>query len=296
MIYTLTFNPAIDYVMHAGNIDFGSTNRSEKEEIYFGGKGINVSVVLAELGLPSTALGFVGGFTGDALDAHLKHRGINTNFVRLAGGFTRINVKLMGEAETEINGAGPEIGEADLEKLYDKLDSLSEGDILLLAGSVPSSLPCDIYEKIMSRIPCRGIKFAVDASGELLTSTLKHKPFLIKPNKDELEGIFKAKLECDKDIIEAAKSLKSAGAVNVLVSLGGDGAILIDEFGEVHRRSAHRGKALNTVGAGDSMVAGFLAGIYRGYEYALKLGCAAGSATAFSRGLATRDDIEKLME
>lgn len=296
MIYTLTFNPAIDYVMYTGETVLGVTNRSRSEEIYFGGKGINVSLVLGELGVQSTALGFIGGFTGDALEAHLKERGIRTDLIRVKDGFTRINVKLKGEAETEINGTGPVITDADLELLFTKLDALTAGDTLVLAGSVPSSLPRDVYESILCHLSSRGIRSVLDAEGELLTSALKHRPYLIKPNLSELEAISGRPLESDEAIVEEARKLKKAGAENVLVSLGGDGAILIDGADEVHRCDAHRGTAVNTVGAGDSMVAGFLAGIDKGYEYALRLSCAAGGATAFSKGLATRETIEKLME
>lgn len=295
MIYTLTFNPAVDYVMHTGSVTVGKTNRSSNEEVYFGGKGINVSVVLSELGISSTALGFVGGFTGDALESHLKARGISTDLVRLENGFTRINVKIKGDFETEINGAGPDITERDLSRLMKKLDALTAADTLVLAGSVPTSLPRDIYESIMRRLHGHGVRFVLDAEGELLTSALKFKPFLIKPNLAELEGIAKRSLDNDKAIIEEAKRLKKAGAENILVSLGGDGAVLLDGNGEVHRCTAHRGVVLNTVGSGDSMVSGFLAGIEKGYEYALRLGCAAGSATAFSPGLAKKEDIDKLM-
>ena len=294
MIYTLTFNPAIDYVIHIDKIDWGETNRSYSEEIAFGGKGINVSTVLSNLGFDTVALGFVAGFTGEALERAVTECGIRTDFIRLRDGNTRINVKLKSDAETEINAQGPAITEEDISKLYEKLELIRTGDTLVLAGSVPNSLHQSIYEEIMARLSGRGIRFAVDATGALLTSVLKYHPFLIKPNRAELEEICGKKLNSDGEIADAAKELQKMGAVNVLVSLGGDGALLADEFGHIHRKQAVSGKVINTVGSGDSMVAGFLAGMVEGYEYALTLGIAAGSATAFSQGLAAKEDIMAL--
>ena len=296
MFYTLTFNPAIDYVMKIEKFAWGKTNRSDYEDIQFGGKGINVSKVLANLERETVALGFIAGFTGDALDRAVCKTGVKTNFIHLENGNTRINVKLKGETETEINAQGPTITEKDVLKLYEKLNLVSSGDTLVLAGSVPSGLPQDIYERIMSRLQGKGIRFAVDATGELLTNVLKYRPFLIKPNRAELEEIFSQKLPRDEDIAAAAKELKRKGAVNVLISLGGDGALLVDEFGKVHREKAIPGKVINTVGSGDSMVAGFLVGAEKGYEYALRLGIAAGSATAFSTGLAGKEEIMALCQ
>ncbi len=296
MIYTVTFNPAIDYVMRADSIFFGITNRSSAEELHFGGKGINVSVVLGNLGEETTSLGFVGGFTGEYLEKGLQSLGIKTDFVHLVGGITRINVKLKSDEETEINAKGPCITEDELHSLMEKLCKVKDGDTVILAGSIPASLPSDIYEKILESLDGRGVRFVVDAEGELLLKTLKYRPFLIKPNDFELSGIAGRELKSNADIENAARKLKDMGAVNVLVSLGADGAILIDEFGEIHRCSAPKISPVDTVGAGDSMVAGFLSGVKEGYGYALKLGIAAGSATAASAGLAKKEDIFKFFE
>ena len=295
MIYTLTFNPALDYVMDVENVTFGGVNRSRGEKIFFGGKGVNVSLVLCELGAESTALGFIGGFTGEALDAELTKRGVKTDFCRLGDGMTRINVKLRGADVTEINGAGPAISERDMAALYEKLDCIGEGDTLVIAGSIPGSLPRDTYERIMERLSGRGIRFAVDAEGELLTNSLRYRPFLIKPNVHELSAIEGRELKTKEEILAAAAKLKVAGAENVLVSLGGDGALLLDSDGVSHFRPAFKGNVLNTVGAGDSMLAGFLYAADEGYERALLVGTAAGGATAFSEGLADREGIKRLI-
>jgi 1-phosphofructokinase len=299
MIYTVTFNPAIDYVMRLSVLRQGETNRTSTSDIQFGGKGINVSCVLRELGVENTALGFVAGFTGDALAEYLSTLGIRTDFIRLPEGNTRINVKLKtpeGSAkETEINAAGPAIPNECLQALLAKLDTLTEGDTLVLAGSIPTSLPRDIYSRILARLAGRGIRFAVDAEGALLTAVLPYHPFLIKPNRTELEGIVGRVLPTDDDLREAAANLQEMGAQNVLVSLGGDGALLLDEHGKFHRCPAHPITPVNTVGAGDSMVAGFLAGMDKGYDYALKLGLACGGATAGAEGLATAESISALM-
>lgn len=295
MIYTVTFNPAIDYVMKIDTLTEGLTNRSESEEIHFGGKGINVSCVLAQLGVPTTALGFIAGFTGDALEKEIKKKGVETDFIRLSEGCTRINVKLKSKEETEINAQGPNISDEAIEQLYKKLNTIKSGDTLVLAGSVPSSLPQDIYEKILKRLNGRDIRFVVDATKDLLLNVLKYKPFLIKPNNHELEEIFDKALKTDEEIAECAKQLQNKGAVNVLVSLGKDGAMLIDENGKIHRQKAFNVTAVNTVGAGDSMVAGFIAGVQKDYSYALLLGSAAGGATACNSGLATKEDISTLL-
>lgn len=294
MIYTVSFNPAWDYVMSVDDFKIGKTNRSSFESIMFGGKGINVSAVLKELDVTSTALGFVAGFTGEALESEIKSEGIKTDFIKLSKGMTRINVKLKTGKETEINGRGPKIDEAAIQLLFEKLDSLSGGDILILAGSIPTGMPDDIYEKILERLKDKGITFVVDATKDLLLNVLKYKPFLIKPNIHELEEIFDAKLKTDEDISEKAKILQSRGAKNVLISMGGDGALLLDEFNNVHKIGVAEGKVINSVGAGDSMVAGFVAGYerYHDYSLALKLGTAAGNATAFSEGLAKRELID----
>lgn len=297
MVYTVTFNPAIDYVVHAKDIKFGATNRSEREEIYFGGKGINVSIVLKELGIDSKTLGFTAGFTGEAIEKGLDNMGIDTDFVRLEKGNSRINVKIKSKEETELNGQGPDIDDNAVAALFEKLDTLSDGDILILAGSIPSSLPLDIYEKILKRISHKKVKTVVDATKDLLMNVLKYKPFLIKPNNYELGEMFGVELKTDAEIEKYARKLQDMGAVNVLVSMAGDGAMLIDEKGVTHRCGVCKGKVKNSVGAGDSMVAGFTAGIQSGdYEYALKLGTAAGGATAFSDGLAEKEKITELLK
>lgn len=297
MVYTVTFNPAIDYVVHTGEMKLGATNRSEKEEMYFGGKGINVSIVLRELGIDSKALGFTAGFTGEAIENGLSEMGIDADFVRLKSGNSRINVKIKSTEETELNGQGPDIDEAAINALFEKLDKLSDGDTLILAGSIPSSLPSDIYEKILERLSGRNIKTVVDATKDLLLNVLKYKPFLVKPNNHELGEMFGAELKTDEEIEKYARKLQEMGAVNVLISMAGDGAMLIDEYGKMHRCGVCKGTVKNSVGAGDSMVAGFTAGSLKGdYEYALKLGTAAGGATAFSDGLAEKAKIDELLK
>lgn len=295
MIFTVTFNPAIDYVMQVGEIKFGKTNRSSYEEIHFGGKGINLSLVLAELGSDTTALGFIAGFTGEALKKEVEKSGIKTDFVRLKNGNTRINVKLKGEMETEINAAGPHIEEDELNRLFEKLESLKSGDTLVLAGSIPASLPDDIYEQIAKNIQSKGVRLVVDATGDLLLNTLKYKPFLIKPNKQELEEIVGKEIKTEDNLISAADFLKQKGAENLLVSLGEDGAILLAADGKVYSQPAFKVSTVNTVGSGDSMIAGFLAGLDKGFEYALELGAAAGAATAASSGLATRGKVKEIL-
>ena len=298
MIYTITFNPALDYIMSVDEFDKGMVNRSKSEKILPGGKGINVSLVLTNLGVENTALGFIAGFTGKNIEDILNNRGCKTDFVKLQEGLSRINVKLMSEEETEINGNGPSIDEGELKCLYEKFSKLNSEDVLVLAGSVPSSLPADIYSDIIKLVAEKGVKIVVDATGDLLVKCLKYKPFLIKPNNFELEQIFNVKLDSREDIVKYAIKLKEMGAINVLVSMGADGAILVDEFGKCYDLNAPDGKVVNTVGAGDSMVAGFLAGFYekKDYEYAFKLAVAAGSASAFSEELATKDEIMKVYE
>lgn len=296
MIYTVTFNPAIDYVIRTGAIKTGAVNRTSSEQFFFGGKGINVSFVLAELGVKSKALGFVAGFTGAAIETGIREKGIDADFVHIEDGFSRINIKIKADEETEINGQGPKITEDALEQLYEKLDRLTDGDTIVLAGSIPGSLPSDIYEKILARLADRKIRAVVDASGKLLLNVLKYRPFLIKPNNFELEEMFGVKLETVEQIKCYARKLKEMGAQNVLVSMAGDGALLLDETGNFHHCGVCRGEVRNSVGAGDSMVAGFIAGVEKGdYSYALKLGTACGGATAFSDGLATREEITRLM-
>ena len=297
MVYTVTFNPAIDYIVHTAEMKLGATNRSDREEMYFGGKGINVSIVLRELGIDSKALGFTAGFTGEAIEKGLADAGINTDFVRLETGNSRINVKIKASEETELNGQGPDIDDKAISALFEKLDRLSDGDTLVLAGSIPSSLPSDIYERILERLSGRNIRVVVDATKDLLLNVLKYKPFLIKPNNHELGEMFGVTLNSDEEIETYARKLHEMGAVNVLISMAGDGAMLIDEYGKMHRCGVCKGEVKNSVGAGDSMVAGFTAGVINGdYEYALKLGTAAGGATAFSDGLATKVEITELMK
>lgn len=298
MIYTLTLNPAIDYVVQLGEeLRRGSLNRSRGEDFQFGGKGINVSSVLKTLGHESVSLGFVAGFTGHALEQGLQQAGLTTRFVHTARGNTRINVKIKESAETEINGSGPVITPEDMARLYGELDALSSGDVLVLSGSVPGCLGADTYARILKRLQGKKILTVVDASRQLLTDTLPYRPFLIKPNRQELEEIFGTALHSDEDLLRCACLLQEKGPRNLLISLAGEGALLLDETGTVHRIQCPRGTVRNSVGAGDSMVAGFLAGwLERGdYAYALRLGTAAGSATAFSLGLACETDIRTLL-
>lgn len=298
MIYTVTFNPAIDYVVHADDMQVGAVNRSRQEEVYFGGKGINVSVVLHELGLASKALGFVAGFTGEAIEQGLRSDGIETDFIHLEKGFSRINVKIKSGEETELNGQGPEIPEDKLRQLFDQLEQVQDGDTIILAGSIPASLPADVYEQILRHLSGKQVRAVVDATRDLLVNVLKYKPFLIKPNNFELGEIFGVPLKDDVDeIVRYAGKLQEMGARNVLVSMAGDGAVLLDENGGVHACGVCKGTVKNSVGAGDSMVAGFVAGCETGdYDYALKLGTATGGATAFSEGLAKKELIAELLQ
>ncbi len=298
MIYTVTFNPAIDYVVHADDMQVGAVNRSRQEEVYFGGKGINVSVVLHELGLASKALGFVAGFTGEAIEQGLRADGIETDFIHLEKGFSRINVKIKSGEETELNGQGPEIPEDKLRQLFDQLEQVQDGDTIILAGSIPASLPADVYEQILRHLSGKQVRAVVDATRDLLVNVLKYKPFLIKPNNFELGEIFGVPLKDDVDeIVRYAGKLQEIGARNVLVSMAGDGAVLLDENGGVHACGVCKGTVKNSVGAGDSMVAGFVAGCETGdYDYALKLGTATGGATAFSEGLAKKELIAELLQ
>lgn len=299
MIYTVTFNPAIDYVVHLhGPLKQEGINRNASEEYQFGGKGINVSNVLRTLGIESKALGFVAGFTGEGLEKGLQASGLCTDFIHVSEGMTRINVKVKAEQEAEINGIGPNITAEDMKQLYHKLDQIQAGDTLVLSGSIPSCLASDTYEKIMAYLADKDIRIVVDATRDLLVNVLKYHPFLIKPNNHELGEIFNTVLKTDEEIADCARKLQEMGGRNILVSMAGDGALLLDETGEVHRIGCPKGKVQNSVGAGDSMVAGFLAGYLtkQDYGYALKLGTAAGSATAFSIGLAEKQDIEQLLQ
>ncbi len=299
MIYTVTFNPAIDYVVRMSDeLLPGMTNRSDSEECYFGGKGINVSTILKNLGIDNTALGFVAGFTGEAIEKSVNERGIKADFIKLPEGISRINVKIKGQAETEINAQGPKIPEEAREKLFEQIKKLQDGDILILAGSIPNSLPSDVYEKIISFVCDKKIEVVVDATKDLLLNVLKYHPFLIKPNNHELGEMFGKVLKTDDELEEHAKKLQEMGARNVLISMAGDGAMLISEDGQKFRIGVPKGKVRNSVGAGDSMVAGFIAGYLKNksYEEALKMGTAAGSATAFSDDLATGEAIRQLYE
>ena len=299
MIYTVTFNPAIDYVVRLdAPLEVGEVNRAGGEDCVLGGKGINVSGVLAQLDCPSVALGFVAGETGAWLERGLEKQGLETDFVHLEQGMTRINVKIKAGQETELNGAGPDIPESAVRQLEEQLDALNENDILILAGSIPHSLPQDTYERLLARLQGKGVRAVVDATRDLLANVLQYRPFLIKPNNHELGEIVGRELKTDAEIIAAARALQEKGACNVLVSMAGDGAILVDETGKLHRIGCPRGKVVNSVGAGDSMVAGFVAGWMQtgSYDMALRLGTACGSATAFSLGLATREKIEELLK
>lgn len=293
MIYTVTFNPALDYVVKVEEFTLGSVNRTMEEHIYYGGKGLNVSRVLKSLGYDSVALGFVAGFTGDEVERGIQRFGVTSELIHVEKGMTRINVKLKSAQESEINGMGPEITREDTERLFEKLERLQAGDMLVLSGSIPQSIGEKGYENIMKRLDGRGILVTVDAEKNLLLNVLQYHPFLIKPNNHELGDIFGKKLEEEEDILFYASQLQKRGARNVLVSMAGDGAVLLDENGTAHRIGAARGTVKNSVGAGDSMVAGFLAGYLeqKNYDYALKLGSAAGSATAFCEDLADGEQI-----
>lgn len=298
MIYTVTFNPAIDYVVRLdAPLEVGQVNRACGEDCVLGGKGINVSGVLAQLGCPSVALGFVAGETGAWLERGLAAQGLHTDFVHLENGMTRINVKIKAGQETELNGAGPDIPDEALHQLEEKLDGLTENDVLILAGSIPASLPQDVYERLLARLDGRGVRCVVDATRALLVNVLPYHPFLIKPNNHELGEIVGRVLNTEDEIVAAARTLQEKGARNVLVSMAGDGALLLDEQGQTHRIGCPKGKVVNSVGAGDSMVAGFVAGYLQSGDYttALRLGTACGSATAFSLGLAKKEEIEKLL-
>ena len=296
MIYTVTLSPSIDYIVRMSNMRSNTTNRTDSEEFYFGGKGINVSQVLAELDLDSTAFGFIAGFTGEAIEKGLRNNRIRTDFIHLNEGFTRINIKIKAGGETEINGQGPDIPDAALEQLMQKLDQIKDGDTLVLAGSIPKTCPDDIYERMLERVKDKKIMIAVDATRKLLVNSLSMRPFLIKPNRLELSEIFHKEVETEDDVKKYAGKLQEMGARNVIVSLGRKGAFLLDETGATHSCGVLKQPVINTVGAGDSMVAGFIAGYLKtgDYGYALKLGSACGNATSFLPGLATRAKIDEV--
>ncbi len=298
MIYTVTFNPSLDYVVHVPRFQTGMVNRTETEQLYPGGKGINVSVVLSHLGVENRALGFLAGFTGDEIQRELCEHGCDGDFIRLPEGNSRINVKIKGEQESEINGQGPKIPREAIEQLFEKLKRLKTGDFLVLAGSIPNTLPGDMYERILAGLQGRGIRVAVDATKELLLNVLPYHPFFIKPNNHELGEMFGKKLTTDEEIICYAKKLQEMGAQNVLISMAGEGGLLLTEDGRTYRSLPPKGKVINSVGAGDSMVAGFLTG-YRNtgdYQKAFKLGLATGSASAFKEWLAEKQDVAALLD
>lgn len=296
MVYTVTFNPSLDYIVSVDDFKLGLTNRTESERMLPGGKGLNVSMVLSNLGIENTALGFVAGFTGAEIVRQVEGMGVKSDFIRLPSGISRINMKLKSIDGTEINGRGPQIGEEAVEELMEKLDVLGKGDVLVLAGSIPGSMPDHIYRNIMERLAGRGVMTVVDATGNLLMNVLEYHPFLVKPNNHELGEIFGVELRDREEVIPYAQRLKGMGAVNVLVSMAGQGAVLAAGDGEVYTSTAPKGKLVNAVGAGDSMVAGFLAGWMEKHDYkhAFRMGIAAGSASAFSELLATKEEVMTL--
>ncbi len=298
MIYTVTFNPALDYIVRVEQFNVGEVNRAAYSEIMAGGKGVNVSLVLKNLGHESTALGFAAGFTGEKLVRDLKDKGCRTDFIFLEQGMTRINVKIKGQEETEINGEGPEITPVAIRAMMIKLERLREGDILILSGSIPKTLPEDIYEKVIVRQQGKNVRIVVDATKNLLKETLEYHPFLIKPNHHELGELFGVTISNPEEALSYAEKLQQMGAVNVLVSMAGEGAVLLDEYGNKHMSPAPEGRLVNSVGAGDSMVAGFMAGYLetKNYEQAFRMGIAAGSASAFSEFLATREETMEVLE
>lgn len=298
MIYTVTFNPSLDYIVSVNDFQLGLTNRTDSELILPGGKGINVSTILMNLGIDSTAFGFAAGFTGEEIIREVEAMGIRSDFIKIDSGISRINLKLKNIDGTEINGSGPEISEEKIEELLRKLDILGEGDILVLAGSIPASMPADMYSTIMERLQHKNVTFIVDATKDLLINVLKYKPFLIKPNNHELGELFDVKLTTREEVIPYGKKLQKQGARNVLISMAGEGAVLVAEDGSVYEAPAPKGTLVNAVGAGDSMVAGFTAGWIekKDYRHAFYMGVSAGSASAFSEYLATKEEIMDLYE
>lgn len=296
MIYTVTFNPSLDYIVTVNDFRLGETNRTASEQMLPGGKGINVSTVLENLGFDNTALGFVAGFTGREIVSKVRELGFQSEFIELDEGWSRINIKMKDFDGTEINGQGPAISGAALQALLEKLDGLKEGDVLVLAGSIPASIPETIYAEIMKRLDGKGVLTVVDATNDLLMEVLPYHPFLIKPNQHELGAIFGVELDTQESVVPYARKMQERGALNVLVSMGGKGAVLLDADGEVHMLPVPEGTLVNAVGAGDSMVAGFLAGWLekKDYEHAFRMGVSAGSASAFSERLATRAEVETL--
>ena len=298
MIYTVTFNPSLDYIVSVNDFQLGLTNRTDSELILPGGKGINVSTILMNLGIDSTAFGFAAGFTGEEIIREVEAMGIRSDFIKIDSGISRINLKLKNIDGTEINGSGPEISEEKIEELLRKLDILGEGDILVLAGSIPASMPADMYSTIMERLQHKNVTFIVDATKDLLINVLKYKPFLIKPNNHELGELFDVKLTTREEVIPYGKKLQKQGARNVLISMAGEGAVLVAEDGSVYEAPAPKGTLVNAVGAGDSMVAGFTAGWIekKDYRHAFYMGVSAGSASAFSEYLASREEVQAVYE
>lgn len=298
MIYTVTFNPSLDYIVSVDNFKVGVINRTTSEKVLAGGKGINVSTVLTNLGVENTALGFIAGFTGEEIERALKAHGCFADFIKIPEGISRINLKLKSNEESEINGQGPVIGSEELKKLEEKLSILREDDILVLAGSIPNTMPDSIYEEILEGLKEKKLKVVVDATGDLLVNVLKYHPFLIKPNNHELGEIFGVKLKEKEEIIKYAKELQKMGARNVLVSMASEGAVFVSEAGMAYESEAPKGKLVNSVGAGDSMVAGFLTGYLEtgDFKQGFKMGIAAGSASAFSEELATKKEVQIIFE
>lgn len=298
MIYTVTFNPSLDYIVSVPGFELGKTNRTESEQLLPGGKGINVSILLNHIGIESTALGFCAGFTGEEIKRQLQVQGIHTDFIQMENGCARINLKLQNVEGTEINGMGPAISEEKTKELLERLDVLKEGDVLVLAGSIPASMPDDMYRNIAARMEGKKILLAVDATKDLLINVLEYHPFVIKPNNHELGEIFGVKITEKEDVITYAKKMQEKGAGNVLVSMAGDGAVLVAEDGSIFQAEAPKGKVVNSVGAGDSMVAGFVTGYLKtgSYKEAFQMGVCTGSASAFSEELATEPEVLALLD
>lgn len=298
MIYTVTFNPSLDYVVYVDPFEQGMVNRTQKEMIFIGGKGINVSIILKNLGIDSRLLGFTAGFTGNQVEHTLQNLGCTTDFISLSEGLTRINVKIKSRSETEINGQGPKINPQDFQCFLQKLEQLQAGDYLVLAGSIPSCLSDDTYEMILKKLQHKNIQFVVDATANLLLNVLKYRPFLVKPNHHELAEMFGVQIETEDALIDYGQKLREMGARNVVISRAEAGAILLAEDGTIEKLEAPIGTVVNSTGAGDSMVAGFLAGYMqtKDLKEAFKKGVAAGSATAFSEGLAERNVIDQIYQ
>lgn len=299
MIYTVTFNPSLDYIIQVDHFMTGQINKTTYEKILPGGKGINVAIVLANFGHESTALGFMAGFTGKEIEHRLENFGCSSSFIQVKEGLSRINVKMKSDEETEINGMGPAIQQEDIEKLFDQLKVLTDQDILVISGSIPKTLPDTMYEQIIEYVQPNHCKVVVDATNTLLMKVLRYHPFLIKPNNIELGEIFDVTLNTQEEVLPYAHKLQELGARNILVSMAGQGAVLLDENGKEYRLPAPKGNVINSVGAGDSMVAGFISGCIESnydYEYAFLKGVCSGSASAFSENLCTKEEVEALMK